>query len=84
MPGVPDREAIDMFVLDTLVALGVDRSRITRESSFTELDVDSLDIVELSQIIRTGLEIPIRSNDFDDTRTVGQLLEYLYKTAGSA
>jgi hypothetical protein len=45
MSAVLDREAIDKFVIDTLVDLGVDRAQVTKESSLDHLCVDSLDIV---------------------------------------
>ncbi|MFI1252200.1 acyl carrier protein [Streptomyces netropsis] len=76
------RDVIDAFVTDTLVAFGIERGRITVESSFDELGVDSLDVVELSQSLQKELGVPVRPKDFDENQTVGQVLEYVYRAAG--
>ncbi|HEX5781794.1 MAG TPA: phosphopantetheine-binding protein [Solirubrobacteraceae bacterium] len=44
-------EAVEKTVVEALPQFGVDESQITREATFEELDVDSLDLAELSQII---------------------------------
>ena len=44
-------EAVEKTVYEALPQFGADESQITREATFEELDVDSLDLAELSQII---------------------------------
>ena len=44
-------EAVEKTVFEALPQFGVDESQITRDATFEELDVDSLDLAELSQII---------------------------------
>lgn len=82
MSEVLDRELIESFVIDKLVVLGVDRSQITPESTFDELEVDSLDFVELTQAVKKELAIPVAPKDFDDSSTVGQALATIYQKAG--
>ena len=44
-------EAVQKTVYEALPQFGVDESQITRDATFEDLDVDSLDLAELSQII---------------------------------
>jgi acyl carrier protein len=44
-------QQVEARVIDALASFGPDKSQITRESTFEELDIDSLDLVELAQIV---------------------------------
>ncbi|WP_101254363.1 acyl carrier protein [Streptomyces barkulensis] len=77
-----DRKAIETFVADALVDLGVDRSDIATDASLDDLEIDSLDMVELSQSIRRDLDIPVKPKDFDGVETVGQVLRVCCEKAG--
>ncbi|MGX7825348.1 acyl carrier protein [Actinokineospora sp. 24-640] len=82
MSTVIDRKAIDTLVEDTLVDFGVDRDRITPEASFDELEVDSLDIVELHQTVKNRLGVNLKVADFDTIETIGEALSLIYRRAG--
>lgn len=82
MSTLTDREAIDALVKDKLVEFGVDRDRIRPQASFDELDVDSLDIVELHQSVKNTLGIDIKVSAFDAVETVGEALTLIYQYAG--
>jgi acyl carrier protein len=77
-----DRNAIDKLVTDTLVDFGVDRSQITADATFDDLEVDSLDIVELRQAVKREFAIDIRATEFDTIETIGQALALIYQRAG--
>ena len=77
-----DRNAIDKLVTDTLVDFGVDRSQITADAKFDDLEVDSLDIVELRQAVKREFAIDIRAAEFDTIETIGQALALIYQRAG--
>ena len=47
-------ETVEKTIFEALPQFGVEESDITRESTFEELDVDSLDLAELSQIMTVG------------------------------
>ncbi|MFI1968459.1 hypothetical protein BLA24_04455 [Streptomyces cinnamoneus] len=79
-----DREAVETYVTDALVELGVDRSAIVPDASIDDLEVDSLDMVELSQSLRKDLRIPVKPKDFDEVETLGQLLKVCCEKAGLA
>ncbi|HZG05808.1 MAG TPA: phosphopantetheine-binding protein [Streptomyces sp.] len=77
-----DRTAIEKFVTDALVDLGVDREDVLPDAALDDLEIDSLDMVELSQNIKKDLEIPVKPKDFDGIETVGQVLGLCYRKAG--
>ncbi|MFE4974471.1 acyl carrier protein [Kitasatospora sp. NPDC056651] len=82
MPETLDRTAIDTFVIDALVDLGVEREAIVDDAALDELEIDSLDMVELSQSIRKQLGIPVKPKDFDRLYTVGEVLDLCRRKAG--
>ncbi|MFJ7906683.1 acyl carrier protein [Kitasatospora sp. NPDC096204] len=82
MPDTLDRTAIETFVVDALVDLGVDREGIVDDAALDELEIDSLDLVELSQSIRKQLDIPVKPKDFDQLYTVGEVLALCCRKAG--
>ena len=51
-------DQVEARVVDALASFGPDKSQITRESTFEELDVDSLDLVELAQIVEDEYDFP--------------------------
>ena len=60
-------EAVEKTVIEALPQFGVDESQITRDATFEELDVDSLDLAELSQIIED--EYGVRSRATTSARS---------------
>jgi acyl carrier protein len=57
-----------------LVEVGAERDQITRGSSFESLDVDSLDLVEVGQVIQDEFGVEIKGEDMKDMRTVGEVV----------
>jgi acyl carrier protein len=57
--------------------LGIDVSRIDRDSAFADLEADSLDVVELAMAAeeRYGIEIP--EEDLRGMKTSGEFSDYL-------
>jgi acyl carrier protein len=66
-------------VTDIIVKkLGVEKSQITDEASFTkDLGADSLDTVELIMEFEKEFNITIEDNDAEKIQTVGQVISYL-------
>ncbi|KUK32030.1 MAG: Acyl carrier protein [Thermoanaerobacterales bacterium 50_218] len=57
--------------------LGVDEDEVTPETSFEELNADSLDIVELIMAIEEEFDIEIPDEDAEKILTVGAAVEYI-------
>lgn len=76
------KEEIDAKIYDALENFGADASAINREATLEELDIDSLDLVELAQILDDELGIKIEQGDLGEVRTIGDALDGIYARAG--
>ncbi|MBT9167111.1 MAG: Acyl carrier protein [Syntrophomonadaceae bacterium] len=57
--------------------LGVDEGEITKETSFEELNADSLDIVELVMAIEEEFKLEISDEEVEKIKTVGDVVRYI-------
>ena len=65
--------------------IGVDKSEITRETSFVnDLNADSLDTVELVMEFEDEFELSIPDEEAEKIQTVGQAIDYITEHAGKA
>ena len=65
--------------------MGVDKSSITRETSFVnDLNADSLDTVELVMELEDEFETSIPDEDAEKIQTVGAAIEYISKANAGA
>lgn len=68
---------VEDVVVEALVELGVDRAAIDREATFESLDVDSLDLVELTQVVEERLGVEIRGDEAKELATVGAAVDLI-------
>ena len=75
---------IEAKVIDIVAEqMGVDKSEIGRETSFTnDLNADSLDTVELVMEFEDEFELSIPDEEAEKIQTVGQAIEYINKAIG--
>ena len=81
MPTTITPEAVERTVYDALPQFGVEETDITRESTFEELDVDSLDLAELSQIIEDEYGVALKGDDVGRIKTVGDAIDLVVSKA---
>ena len=74
-------EQVEARVTDALASFGPDKSQITRSSTFEELDIDSLDLVELSQIIEDEYDVVLKGDDMKQLSTVGDAVDLITSRA---
>jgi acyl carrier protein len=74
-------EAAQKVITDALVDVGADRDAITLEATFEELDVDSLDLAEVSQVIEEQLGVRIGGKDVAAIKTVGDAVDLVVSRA---
>ena len=75
-------EAVETTVKEALVQFGPEPDQITREATFEELDVDSLDLAELSQIIEDEYGVKLKGDDVGKIKTVGDAVDLVVNRAG--
>lgn len=74
-------EAVEEKIVDAIVELGAERDEINRDATFESLDVDSLDIVELSQVIEDEFGVELKGEDAQKLETVGDAIDLVVARA---
>ena len=82
MPTKMSTESVEKVVFDGLAELGAERDDISREATFEDLDVDSLDLAELSQIIEDEFGVQLKGDDVGKIKTVGDAVDLVVSLAG--
>ena len=80
MPAVTTQQ-VESRVVEALASFGPEPDQITRESTFEELDIDSLDLVELAQIVEDEYGVVLKGEDMKDLRTVGDAIDLIVSKA---
>ena len=75
-------ENVEKTIYDGLVELGTERDDLSREATLESLDVDSLDHVELAQIVEDEYGVELKGDDVKDVKTVGEVIDLVVAKAG--
>jgi acyl carrier protein len=81
MPATITTDQVETVVYDALATLGPSREEISRDATFEELDVDSLDLAELSQIIDEEFGVTLKGSDVANIKTVGDAVDLIVARA---
>lgn len=68
-------ETVEQALFDAIAALGPDRADVRRAATFDELDLDSLDVVELAQLAGERWGAKVEPQDLGNLATVGEALD---------
>ena len=82
MPSTVTPEAVEKTVFEALPQFGVEESDISCDATFEDLDVDSLDLAELSQIIEDEYGVQLKGDDVAKIKTVGDAVDLVVNRAG--
>jgi acyl carrier protein len=74
-------EQIETRVAEALASFGPDPSQITRDATFEQLDIDSLDLVELAQIVEDEYGVVLKGEDMKELKTVGDAVDLIASRA---
>ena len=74
-------EQVETVVYDTLVQFGPSRDELRREATFEELDLDSLDLAELSQVVDEEFGVRLKGDDVQQIKTVGDAIDLIVARA---
>ena len=82
-PETITRSAIQQRVYAALEEFGADPDELALEATFEALDVDSLDLVELGQIVQDEYGVEIKGEDMPKLKTVGDAVNLIAERAGA-
>ncbi len=76
-------DQVEKVVYDSLAEIGPSRDQLNREATFEELDVDSLDLAEVSQVVEEEFGVTLKGDDVEKLKTVGDALDLILQRATS-
>jgi acyl carrier protein len=82
-PTTVTRDAIQTRVFAALEEFGAEPDALALDATFEELDVDSLDLVELGQIVQEDYGVEIKGEDMPKLKTVGDAVDLIADRAGA-
>jgi acyl carrier protein len=75
------KDQVEETIVEAVASLGPDRADVTTDATFESLDVDSLDLVEVAQIVEERFGIELRGEDTKDLKTVGDAIDLVVARA---
>jgi acyl carrier protein len=81
MAATPKTADIANTFFDALETFGVDPTTITREATFEQLDIDSLDLAELTQVVEDAHGVTLTADDLKVIKNVGDVLDIIAQRA---
>jgi acyl carrier protein len=69
------REQIEQRVFKALEEFGAEPDQIGPDAEFESMDVDSLDLVELAQVVEDEYGVQLKGEDMEGIRTVREAVD---------
>lgn len=70
---------IEAFVLDAVREFVAEPDLVRREATVEEVDIDSLDIVELGQLVQERYGVILERQEFEGVETLGDVIDIVVK-----
>jgi acyl carrier protein len=70
-------EQVEKVVSESLATFGADPDQITPDATFEALDIDSLDLAELSQIVHERFGVELKGSDVAEVKTVDDAVQLI-------
>lgn len=70
-------DKLEQRVIEALISFGAEEEAVTREATFEDIDIDSLDLVELGQIVDEEYDVQLKPEDFKGIVTVGDAIDVI-------
>ena len=68
------KEKVKSIIADQLE---IDMDKLTMETTFEEIDADSLDIVELVMTLEEEFDLEISDEEIENIKSVGDVVKYI-------
>jgi acyl carrier protein len=75
-------QSIEETIIESLVTFGADAGAVNRDATLEEIDIDSLDLVELTQVVEETYGIDLEGSDFKSIKTVGDVVDLVVAKVG--
>lgn len=75
-------EAVEGKFKEALAEMGSEVDKFSREATFEELDVDSLDLVELAQVAEDEFGVQLQGDDVRELQTIGEVVDLVVARSG--
>jgi acyl carrier protein len=75
------QESVETTIVDSITKLGPDADQVTRDATFEALDIDSLDLVEVAQVIEEEFGVVLKGEDMEQLKTVGDAIDLVVARA---
>ncbi len=82
MAATATREEIEGRVFQALEEFGAEANAIGPDADFESLDIDSLDLVELAQIVEDDYGVQLKGEDMEGVKTVRQAVDLVVSKLG--
>jgi len=69
------RDAIEQRITAAMIEFGVEPGATRLDATWEEIDVDSLDLAELAQIIEDSYDVELSHADMQSMKTVGDAVD---------
>jgi acyl carrier protein len=76
------KDKITERVIAALVEFGEEPENVKPDSRFDQLDVDSLDLVELAQVLEEEYGVEVTDSDMDKIETVQDVVDFVTQRQG--
>jgi acyl carrier protein len=74
-------EQVETRLCNALIEFGTDPDTVGRQATWEQLDVDSLDLVELAQVVEDEYGVEITSQDMQSLHMVGDVVDLVVQRA---
>lgn len=74
-------EDVERVIFEGIEEIGAE-GEVTRDATFESLDLDSLDLVELAQIVEDEFGVELDGDSVKDVKTAGDVIDLVVARAG--
>jgi acyl carrier protein len=74
-------QAVEEKLVPAIAELGPDADQVKRDATFEDLDIDSLDLVEVGQVIQEEFGVELKGEDVENLKTVGDAIDMVVARA---
>lgn len=82
MATIASASEVETQLFDWLAELGPERDEIHRGATLEDLEIDSLDLVEISQLVEEKYGVKLGAEDVKDLSTVGDAVDLVVSKLG--